>query len=385
MKTIVIIGGGAGGISTANHLSYKLREKIEANDVKIVLIDPSRFHYYQPGFLEIPFGLMGQEETYREMNEVLAKGITFLQEKAIKIDLENRNVTTEKGQVKYDYLVIATGARYDYSAVPGFTEGADHFYTLEDSKTLKTKLNKFNEGTIVVGVSSMPYKCTPAPLEAAFLLHDMFKSRRLLDKVKIIYTYPMPMVFPDKGISDIALRMFDQRKIESNLDFKVKLLDTKSKELVSSNGTKIQYDLAIMTPPHRGSELIANSGFGDQFDWISVDKFSLNIIGHEDAYAIGDATNLQLSKSGSVADGEAIIVSDRIAQEIDGLSPYSLYDGSGGALMITGIGMASMISSNYTMAPMFMPESYAFYWLKLIYNKVYWNMTAKAVLTGVSK
>jgi len=385
MKNIVIVGGGSGGISVANHLSYNLRKKIEANDVKIVLIDPSRFHYYQPGFLEIPFGLMEQEETYREINGLLAKGITFLQEKAIKIDLENRNVTTEKGQVKYDYLIIATGARYDYSAVPGFTEGADHFYTLEGSKTLKNKLNKFNEGTIVVGVSSMPYKCTPAPLEAAFLLHDMFESRKLLDKVKIIYTYPIPMAFPDKSISDMALKMFDQRKIESKLDFKVKLLDAKNKELVSSNGAKIAYDLAIMTPPHRGSELIANSGFGDQFDWVPVDKFSLNITGHEDAYAIGDATNLQVSKAGSVADAEAIVVSNRITQQVDGLNPYSLYDGSGGALMITGMGKASMISSNYTMAPVFMPESYSFYWLKLIYNQVYWNMTAKAVLSGVVK
>ncbi len=385
MKTIIIVGGGSGGISAANHLSYKLREKIKANDVKIVLIDPSRFHYYQPGFLEVPFGLMEQEETYREMNGLLAKGITFLQEKAIKIDLENRNVTTEKGQVKYDYLIIATGAKYDYSAVPGFTDGADHFYTLENSKILKTKLNKFNEGTIVVGVSSMPYKCTPAPLEATFLLHDMFKSRKLLDKVKIIYTYPMPMAFPDKSISDIALKMFDQRKIESKLDFKVKLLDAKNKELISSNGEKISYDLAIMTPPHRGSELIANSGFGDQFDWVPVDKFSLNVTGHEDAYAIGDATNLQVSKAGSVADAEAIVVSNRIAQQVNGLTPYSLYDGSGGALMVTGIGKASMITSNYTHAPVFMPESYSYYWLKLIYNKVYWNMTAKAVLNGVIK
>ncbi len=383
MKTIVIVGGGSGGVSAANHLSYKLRAKIEANDVKIVLIDPSKLHYYQPGFLEIPFGLMEQEETYREINGLLAKGISFLQEKAIKIDLENRNVTTEKGQVKYDYLIIATGARYDYSAVPGFTDGADHFYTLESSKTLKTKLNKFNGGTIVVGVSSMPYKCTPAPLEATFLLYDMFKSRKLLDKVKIIYTYPIPMAFPDKGISDIALSMFDQRKIESRLGFNVKLLDAKNKELVSSDGSKIPYDLAIITPPHRGSELIANSGFGDKFDWVPVDKFNLNVTGHEDAYAIGDATNLQLSKAGSVADAEAVVVSNRIAQQINGLNPDSLYDGLGGALMITGIGKASMISSNYTMAPVFMPESYSFYWLKLIYNKVYWNMTAKAVLTGV--
>jgi len=384
MKTIVVIGGGSGGISTANHLSYKLRDKIKANEIRVMLIDPSKYHYYQPGFLEIPFGLMKKEETYKEIDKVLAQGVTLLQEKALKIDLANRSVQTDKGKYTYDYLVIATGARYDYSAIPGFVEGVDHFYTLEGSNTLRKKLNDFKGGTVVVGISSMPYKCTPAPLEAAFLLHDMFKARNMLDKVKIIYTYPMPMVFPDKRISDFALGLFKEKGIESGLDFKLKEVDSKSRDLISISGEKIHYDLAIIAPPHRGSELIATSGFGDQSDWVPVDKFTLNVTGYKNAFAIGDATNLQVSKAGSVADAEAVVVSNRIAEEIDGYNPETLYDGSGGALMITGIGKASMISSNYNLSPVFMPESYSFYWLKLIYNKVYWNMTAKAVLSEVA-
>lgn len=384
MKTIVVIGGGSGGISTANHLSYKLRDKVKANEIRVMLMDPSKYHYYQPGFLEIPFGLMKKEETYKEIDKVLAQGVTLLQEKALKIDLANKSVQTDKGRYTYDYLVIATGARYDYSAIPGFVEGVDHFYTLEGSNTLRRKLNDFKGGTVVVGISSMPYKCTPAPLEAAFLLHDMFKSRNMLDKVKIIYTYPMPMVFPDKRISDFALGLFKEKGIESVLDFKLKEVDAKSRDLISISGEKIHYDLALIAPPHRGSELIAASGFGDQSDWVPVDKFTLNIIGYKNAFAIGDATNLQVSKAGSVADAEAVVVSNRIAEEIDGYNPETLYDGSGGALMITGIGKASMISSNYNLSPVFMPESYSFYWLKLIYNKVYWNMTAKAVLSEVA-
>ncbi|MEM0134245.1 MAG: FAD/NAD(P)-binding oxidoreductase [Thermoplasmatales archaeon] len=385
MRTIAIVGGGSGGVSTANHLSYKLRDSIKRKETKIILIDPSAFHYYQPGFLEIPFGLMEQGETYKGMQKVLANGITLIQEKAVKIDLNGRMIQTEKQQVSYDYIVIATGARYDYSAVPGLKEGTDSFYTLEGSKALKTKLDNFKGGTIVVGVASMPYKCTPAPLEAVFLLHDLFKARNMLDKVRIIYTYPMPMAFPDNGISEIALRMFREKGIESLLDFKLKSVDADKKELVSSSGEKIAYDLAIIAPPHRGGEVIAKSGIGDQLDWIPVDKFTLNIDGHSEAFAIGDATNLQVSKAGSVADAEAVVVSARISEEIGGFKPVTQYDGSGGALMITGIGKASMISSNYNLPPVFMPEGHSFYWLKLIYNKVYWNMTAKAVLSGVVK
>ncbi|MGC8505641.1 MAG: NAD(P)/FAD-dependent oxidoreductase, partial [Thermoplasmata archaeon] len=150
-------------------------------------------------------------------------------------------------------------------------------------------------------------------------------------------------------------------------------------------GKRISFDMALLVPPHRGSRLVTDSKIGDPMGWIPTDRFTLNIAGYTDAYAIGDATNLPVSKAGSVADAEAIVVADRISKQVTGYEPDTMYDGSGGALMVTGLGKASMITSSYTQPPVFMPESYSYYWLKLIYNKVYWNMTAKAVLSGVNE
>ena len=383
MRTIVIIGGGSGGLSTANHLAYKLREQVKNGEVKIILVEGSQRHYYQPGFLEIPFGLMTPSSTYRSLSEMLAEGIKLVPEFATTLDLKNRLVRTDGESINYDFLVIATGAKYDYDSIPGLKQGTNNFYSLDSAVELKKKLNNFRSGRIVVGVSSMPYKCTPAPLEAVFMLNDYFTKRGMRDKVEIQYVYPMPMAFPDQGISDVALKMFSEKGIKSNLGFQIKSVDVAKKELVSLKDERLAYDLALIVPPHRGIKLLESTGAADQMRWIQVDGYTLNVKGYENIYAIGDATNLKVSKAGSVADAEAIVVSDRIAQSVLGEEPVATYDGSGGALMLTGMDKASMLSSSYTQKPVLMPESYSFYWLKLIYNNVYWNMTAKPVLSGV--
>ena len=383
MITIAIVGGGSGGASAANHIAYKLKNEIKEGKVELLLIEGGGRHYYQPGFLEIVFDLLSPQSTYKNETRVLAHGINLISEFASKIDFENRVITTDKQRIQYDYIIIATGASYDYTLIPGLKEGTYNFYSLEGAVALRNALNNFKAGKIVVGVSSMPYKCTPAPLEAVFLLNDYFRKRGIRDKIEIEYMYPMPMAFPDKGISDIALKMFLEKGIEANLDFQLKMVDVEKHELVDRNGKHSRFDLAIITPPHRGSKLIENSGIGDNMGWVQVDAFTLNIKGYENAFAIGDATNLQVSKAGSVADSEAIVVSDRIVQMVNGENPVTVYDGSGGALMITGLGTASMITSSYTQRPVFMPESYSFYWIKLIYNNLYWNMTANPVLNGV--
>lgn len=273
---------------------------------------------------------MTPASTYRPVSRMIAEGITLIQEFATALDLRNRTIKTERQTVNYDFIVVATGATYDYDSIPGLKQGTSNFYSLESAVELKQKINAFKSGRIVVGVSSMPYKCTPAPLEAVFMLNDYFTRRGIRDKVDIDYVYPMPMAFPDKSVSDIALGMFRERGIKSSLGFQLKSVDPAKRELVSSKGERIGYDLALMVPPQRGCKLLESSGVADPMGWIQTDGLTLNIKGYDDAYAIGDATNLQVSKAGSVADAQAIVVSERISQAVEGQEPVSVYDGSGG-------------------------------------------------------
>ena len=383
MKTIAIVGGGSGGLGTANRLAYKFKNEIKAGNIKIILIEGSTKHYYEPGFLEIPFNLLTKENTYREEKNMLAKGIVLVNENAVNIDLKNQIIQTTNQKINYDYIIIATGTSYDYDAVPGLKTGTENFHALETSLKLKATLNKFKKGNIVVGVSSLPYKCMPSPIETVFMLNDFFLKYRQRESVNIQYFYPIPMAFPEKGVSDAIMAKFQDKNIESTLNFQLDSVDNDKHELISKTGDRIKFDLAIVVPPHRGSRVIDDSGIGDKMGWIDTDTYKLNIKSYDNAYAIGDATNLSVSKSGSVADAESIVVSNRIYEELSGSSPHTLYDGSGGAMVLTGLDKAMMIGSSYASKPSLTPESYSFYWLKVIYNNLYWNLTANPVLNGV--
>ena len=383
MKKILILGGGTGGTIVANRLAYDLRSDIRRGNVSIEVINPSQRHFYQPAFLLIPVDLMDEREAYTDFPELLAEGIKWVRDKATKIDLDNRRVELESGGVKeYDYLVIATGSTLDMNGVEGL-EDTYHFYSFDAAKKLRNALAEFEGGKVVVGVSSIPYKCPPAPAEMVFLLNDFFERRGIRDKVDITYFYPLPRVFPIADIADILEPIMEKKGINRALFFNLDHIDTKSKKLVSLEGEELEYDLAIVVPPHKGAEVIRNSGLGDEDGWIDVDRYTLNIPGHDEVYVIGDATNLPVSKAGSVADFEAEVVAKRIADDIQGYEPAARYSGKVMCFVVTGFGEATVLVFDYDHPPTPVPPSFVYYWLKLAYNKMYWSITAKALLTGV--
>ncbi|MGP6206949.1 NAD(P)/FAD-dependent oxidoreductase [Cuniculiplasma sp. SKW3] len=385
MKRIIVVGGGSGGVSAANRISQSLSREISTGAVELMLIDGKKNHFYQPGFLEVPFDILEKEETHRPMEYMLSKRIKRVERNAKRIDLKERKVYLENESITYDFIIIATGASYSYEEIPGLRENTEDTYSLERSLSLKDKIENFRGGKIAVGVSSLPYKCMPAPLETVFLLDDYLKKQGLRDKTSITYFFPLPIPFPGKPVVPKLEKMLKDRNIETELSFVLKSVDGANKELISKDGGRIPYDLAIVVPPHKGTQLIFDSGIGDERGWIPVNKFTLEIENAQNAYAIGDATNLQVSKAGSVADAEAITVSARIVSQIKGEKASATYDGTGGAIFLTGLNRAGMLSSNYNRPPTFYKDSNWFYMLKLIYNKVYWTMTEKAVLSEVKQ
>jgi len=383
MKRIVIVGGGTGGTIVANHLAYKLRDEIASDKVEIILISPDMRHYYQPAFLFIPIGLMDPAEAYLDENRLLSEGVKWIREYATKIDVNNKVVKTEKAEYNFDYLIISTGSRLSYTNVPGLSNGIYHFYDLDNALRLKDALTKFSGGNIVIGVGGLPYKCPPAPLEMTFILHDYYKKLGYLDKVHMSYFYPLPRPFPIQSVAELADDILDEIGVEKYLMFNLESIDHEKKVIRSIEGETIKYDLAIIIPPHRGAKVIEESELGDEEGWIPTDKYTLNMKGYDDVYVLGDATDLPISKAGSVADFEAAVVSSRIIDDIRGFSPKCRYDGRVMCFMVTGIGSATTLLFDYENPPKPTIPNFACYWLKLIYNKMYWNITAKAILPGV--
>lgn len=381
MKHIVILGGGTGGMILANQLAYKLRNR---DDVEITLIEPDRVHYYQPGFLFIPLGLMDPEEVMMPRASLISEGVKWLPERALRIDVEDKYVETERYKIDYDYLIIATGARLDYEMVPGLKEGAYHFYDLENALRLKKAIHSFSGGRIVVGVGGLPYRCPPAPLEMVFLLNDFFKKLGIREKVKLTYLYPIMKPFPIDTVAEMVTPLLEKEGVETVLMFNIESIDPKERVIYSLEGEKIKYDLAIIIPPHLGSKVIMDSGLGDEDGWVPTDRYTLNMKGRDDIFVIGDATNLPISKAGSVADFEASVIAHRIKDEIEGYAPTWRYDGKVMCFMVTGIGQGTILMFDYNHPPRPYGTNFACYWLKLMYNRLYWNVTAKALLSGVT-
>ncbi|MGC8948038.1 MAG: NAD(P)/FAD-dependent oxidoreductase [Thermoprotei archaeon] len=383
MKNILILGAGTGGTIVANNLAYRLADDIRNNKIKITVIDKSDVHYYQPGFLFIALNLMTPKEITRPIKSILAPGINFIKDEVNKIDLNNKLVSTASGkQLNYDYLVISTGARLDLESVPGIKE-IDHFYSLEAALKLRDKISKFKNGNIVVAIGGLPYKCPPAPLEMTFMLDSYFRKLGIRDKVNITYAYPLPRVFTIQNVAEIMNGLLESRGVKTSLMFNVESIDPEKKEIKSMEGETLKYDIAIVIPPHKGSEVIEKSGIGDDEGWIPTDKYTLNIKGHDDVYAIGDATNIPTSKAGSVADFEAATVATRIVDDLQGVEPNKVYDGKTICFLVTGIGEGTILIFDYNTMPNPPPPSFACYWTKLAYNKLYWSLTVKSILPGM--
>jgi sulfide:quinone oxidoreductase len=327
---------------------------------------------------------MDPAEAVMDEGKLLSEGVRWLPEKAEKIDVKNRKVKAGKREIEYDYLIISTGSRLYFSEMPELEKETYHFYSMVGALRLKDVLNRFAGGRVVIGIGGLPYKCPPAPLEMAFLLHDHFKRLGIRDKVQLTFLYPLPRVFPIQSVAEMAEPILDKIGVEKFLMFNLESIDPKKKELISLEGDTVKYDLAIIVPPHRGAEVVERSELGDEAGWIPTDRYTLNMKGYDDVYVIGDATDLPISKAGSVADFEASIVTSRIKDEIEGYTPRSRYDGKVMCFMVTGMGNGTTLLFDYEHPPRPTLPNFACYWLKLIYNKLYWNLTARALLPGVT-
>ena len=235
-----------------------------------------------------------------------------------RIDLTAKEITLASGEkLPYDYLIVATGSIADPDIIPGLRESGLNFHTSpEESMKIRNALEAFEGGHIVIGIAGVPHKCPPSPNEAAFLLDDYLRKKGIREKVKITYVTPYPRPYPAEPMSKVVAPLFEKLGIELVTFFNVESVDPLKREMYSLEGDSISFDLLIMVPPHRGANVVKNSGFGDADGWIPTDKQTMRIVGYDREYAIGDATNIPVSKTGVTAHLEAIVAVKNIVTSI---------------------------------------------------------------------
>jgi sulfide:quinone oxidoreductase len=356
MKKILILGAGMAGTVMANKLSHVLNKDIW----EITVVDKDVNHYYQPGFLFIPFGIYKPEEVVRPKKDFLPACANFIVSEIKKIIPGANQVLLRDGVVlRYDVLVVATGT----VPVPEETEGLKgklwykdifDFYTYEGATRLAKKLENWEGGKLVINLADTVIKCPVAPLEFAFLADAYFSEKGMRQRVDIFYVTPLSGAFTKPKATTMLSKLLEEKHIRVVPDFYLQSVDNDRKVLISYDGKEVPFDLLVSIPVNKGDRMVEESNLGDEdgLNFIPTNKSTLQSKNHENMFVIGDATNVPASKAGSVAHFEAEILTENILSYINGQPLTASFDGHANCFIETGYGKATLIDFNYDTEPL---------------------------------
>ncbi len=390
MQRVVILGGGVGGTLTANLVARKLKARIAKGEAKVTVVDATGKHTYQPGYMYIAMGHQRPERLIRNERSLLDGNVDLVVDPVQKIDVEASRVELASGEaLHFDQLVIATGSRLAPETIEHFDQEAHHFYTAEASARMRRALDAFTGGKILIGIAGIPYKCPPAPLEVAFLLDSELRERGLREKSELQFLSPINRSFTIESVSEMATPIFEEKGIDLQLLAGIDSIDAERKVVITDAAEEYPYDLLICVPPHKGAQVVIDSGLAPKSGWVPTDRHSLQVkkiagpgmkdeevARYANIYALGDATDLPLSKAGSTAHFEAPIVAERVAAAVLGRRPsgkHALYTGKVMCFFEVGDGKGTILSFDYDNPPKPPKPNQLWHLGKIVFNKTYWR------------
>ncbi len=392
MKKLLILGAGTGGTIMANKLAPVLDKK----EWQITIVDQDEKHYYQPGFLFIPFNIYIQEDVIKPKRDFFPPGVEVIMSSIENIQPDANKVKLTDGKVlSYDYLIIATGSRIHPDEVEGMVNGAWHknifdFYTVEGSVALQNFLKYWEGGKMVVNIAEMPIKCPVAPLEFSFLADWWFTEQGIRDKVEIEYVTPLPGAFTKPKAAQFLGDFLEKKNVKLVPEFSIARVDSTNNKIISWDEREVSYDLLVTVPTNMGAEVIEESEMGDELNFIPTDPNTLQSKNYENVFVIGDATDLPSSKAGSVAHFEADILYENFLRAIDGRKLVGGFDGHANCFIESGFGKGLLIDFNYDVEPLpgkyplpgvgpfsLLQETRMNHWGKMMFRWVYWNLLLK--------
>ena len=315
---VLVLGAGFGGLELSSILSDEL-----GSDIDLTLIDKNGSFFFGYSKLDVMFGNEDADAVRIAYRNIVKPGVTFRQETVTSIDPQTRFVTTDNGTYDADVLVVALGADYDIGHTPGLAEGGNEFYSFAGAEKLREVLPTFTEGRVIVGVTSTPFKCPPAPSEAALLTHDYLVQRGVRADCEISLVMPFEIPIPPSPDASKALvRAFSERGISFVPNRLVRSLDGTRRVAVLDNGEEMPYDLFLGIPKHRVPDVVASSGMTVD-GWVPVDTKTLRTQ-FENVYAVGDLNSVGTPKAGVFAEGAARTVAEQIIASVRGgdAAPY---------------------------------------------------------------
>jgi sulfide:quinone oxidoreductase len=352
---IVVLGAGFGGLELTARLSQEFGDAI-----KITLIDKNDAFVFGFSKFELMFGRQRREDVSSRYSAIAKPGVEFRQELITSIDPAARRIVTDKSTYDADVLVVALGADYDFGATPGFVEGGHEFYSVAGAVRLRDLLPTVTSGNVVVAVISEPFKCPPAPCEAAMLLDEYFSGRGVRGAINISVLSPWGIPIPaSRPASDAILQRFRERNITFMPDQGVAAIDPATKTVRLRDGAMLPYDLFLGIPVHRVPAVVQASGLAVD-GWIPVDRANL-ATRFPDVYAIGDVTSAPVPKAGIFAESAARAVAEHLTVRLRNAGTATPYDGAGSCFIEFGDRTVGRVDVDFLTGPTvvapFIPQS----------------------------
>jgi sulfide:quinone oxidoreductase len=392
MKNLLILGAGTAG----SIMSNKMRKCLPQSEWNITIVERETKHYYQPGFLFIPFGLYTEKDIVKPVSKFIPKGVDIINGEIENIEPSRNNVTMKSGEkLNYDILIIATGTRISPEDTPGlkgelWQKNVFDFYTIEGAEALARFFSTWEGGNLVINIADNPIKCPVAPLEFAFFSDAFFTKKGMRGKVSITYVTPLSGAFTKPKASKLLGSLLKEKNVNLVSDFFIGEVDNTNKKIIDFGGREVPFDCLVSIPLHTGDPVISSSGLGDEFGFVKADKNTLQSLKNQNVFVIGDASNLPSSKAGSVAHFQAEVLEHNILSFLEGKPLTSSFDGHSNCYIETGFGKGILIDFNYATEPLpgvyplpvlgpfsLLKETRFNHLGKLLFKWIYWNILLK--------
>ncbi len=394
MNKLLILGGGTAGTIMVN----KLAPVLDSARWQITLVDQSETHYYQPGFLFIPFGIYTPRDVVKPRRDFIPPGVEVIISEIEKIEpAQNRVLLKNNVVLPYDYLIIATGTRIHPEETEGMMDDLWHkekfdFYTIEGATALAGFIKSWKGGRLVLNITEMPIKCPVAPLEFLFLADSYFTELGMRDRVELHFVTPLSGAFTKPKASEILGDFLGKKNIRLTADFAIARIDNEAKKIVSWDEIEVPYDVLVTIPTNKGDDVIARSGMGDELNFVPTHRETLRSLKYENIFVIGDATDLPSSKAGSVAHFQSEILCENFLNIIEGREPRARFDGHANCFIESGFGKGMLIDFNYDVEPLpgrfplpgvgpfsLLQETKMNHYGKVLFRWMYWHLLLKGL------
>ncbi|GBD94356.1 sulfide dehydrogenase [flavocytochrome c] flavoprotein chain precursor [bacterium BMS3Abin05] len=392
MKRLLILGAGTAGTIMANRLTPVL----DKGEWEITIVDQYEEHYYQPGFLFIPFEIYTKADVIKLKRDYIPPDVDFVMSPIEVIEPEKNRVKLSNGKIlPYDYLIIATGTKIHPEETEGMKEDGWYknifdFYTVEGAVALGNFLKYWQGGRLILNIVEMPIKCPVAPLEFVFLADWWFTEQGIRDKVEISFVTPLPGAFTKPKAAKYLGNFLEKKNIHLIPEFDIGKVDSGANKIISYDDKEMEYDLLVTIPTNMGDEVIARSGMGDDLNFVPTNPNTLQSKNYENIFVLGDATDLPSSKAGSVAHFESEILFENFLRAVEKRPLLPEFDGHANCFIESGFGKGILIDFNYEVEPLpgkfplpgvgpfsLLEETKMNHWGKMMFRWMYWNLLLK--------